>query len=75
VLEVHLGITVWFSYRRWFLLVILNLSTAIAVRTLLIMYPTTPITTWTDLHCQRLSSSSTVLIEISPSVIVGRTAL
>ena len=31
----HLVITVWFPYRRWFLLVILNLSSTIAVRAVL----------------------------------------
>jgi hypothetical protein len=47
---------VWLPYRRGFLLVILNLSSTIAVRTILaIIYPATAITTWTDLHCERLS--------------------
>jgi hypothetical protein len=48
----HLVIMVWFPYRRGFLLVIFNLSSTIAVRTILaIIYPATAITTWTDLHC------------------------
>ena len=49
-------ITVWFPYRRWLLLVILNLPAAIAVGAVLtIIYPATAITMWTDLHCQHLS--------------------
>jgi hypothetical protein len=45
-------IMIWFPYRRWFLLVILNLSSTIAVRTVLaITYPATAITMWTNLHC------------------------
>jgi hypothetical protein len=51
-----LVITVWFSYGRWFLLVILDLSATIAVRAVLtIIYPATAITTWANLHCQHLS--------------------
>jgi hypothetical protein len=52
VLGLHLVITVWFPYMRWFLLVILNLSRTIAVRALLtrVIYPTTAITIWTNLH-------------------------
>ena len=43
-----LVITVWFPYLRWFLLVILNLPAAIAVRALLtIIYPATAGTMWT----------------------------
>jgi hypothetical protein len=47
-----LVITVGFSYRRWFLLVILNLSGTIAVRAVLtIIYPATAVTTLANLHC------------------------
>jgi hypothetical protein len=51
-----LAIVVGFPYVRWFLLVMLNLSRTIAVRALLIrvIYPTTAITTWTNLHCEHL---------------------
>jgi hypothetical protein len=50
-----LVITVWFPYRRWFLLVILNLSATITVRAVLtIIYPATAVTTWASLHCQNL---------------------
>jgi hypothetical protein len=39
-------------YLRWLLLVILNLPATIAVRAVVtIIYPTTAITMWTDLHC------------------------
>jgi hypothetical protein len=49
-------ITVWFPYRRRFLLVILDLSTTIAVRAVLtVIYPATAITMWTNLHSQHLS--------------------
>jgi hypothetical protein len=52
MLGLHLVIRVWFAYRRWFLLIILNLSSAIAVRAVLaITYPATAITMWTNLHC------------------------
>jgi hypothetical protein len=49
-----LVIAVWFPYVRWSLLVILNLSRTIAVRALLIrvIYPTTAITMWANLHCR-----------------------
>ncbi len=44
VLGGHLVITVRFPYRRWFLLIILNLSTTITVRAgLTIIYPTTTV--------------------------------
>ncbi len=50
-----LGIIIWFPYRRWFLLVILDLSATIAVRAILpFIYPATAITTWANLHCQHL---------------------
>jgi hypothetical protein len=46
-------IAVWFPYWRRFLLVIFNLSGTIAVRAVFtIIYPTTAITMWTDLHCR-----------------------
>jgi hypothetical protein len=52
MLGLHLVITVWFSYRRWFLLVILDPSGTIAVRAgFTITYPATAITMWTNLHC------------------------
>ena len=51
--EGGLVFTIWFPYRRWLLLVILNLSTTIAVRaSLTIIYPAAAITMWTNLHCQ-----------------------
>jgi hypothetical protein len=53
--EVHLLILIWFPYRRWLLLVILNLSSTIAVGAVLsVIYPTTAITTWANLHCRHL---------------------
>jgi hypothetical protein len=56
VLGFHLVIRVWFPYWRWLLLIILNPSSTIAVRTVLtVIYPATAIATWTNLHCQRLS--------------------
>jgi hypothetical protein len=55
VLGLHLIIAVWFPYRRWLLLVILNLSNPIAVGAVLtVIYPPTAIATWTNLHWQRL---------------------
>ena len=52
VFGVYLVITVWFPYRRWFLLVILDLTGTVAVWAILtIIYPATAITTWTNLHC------------------------
>jgi hypothetical protein len=51
VLWLHLLITVWFPYRRRFLLVILNLPGAIAVGAVLaVIYPAAAITMWTNLH-------------------------
>ena len=48
----QLVITVWFPSRRWFLLVIFNLSSTIAFRAVLtVIYPATAITT----DCQPLS--------------------
>jgi hypothetical protein len=45
-----------FSYRRWLLLVILDLSSTVAVRTVVtVTDPATAIATWANLHCQRLS--------------------
>jgi hypothetical protein len=50
-----LVITVWFPDRRWFLLVILNLSSTIAVRAVLtVIHPPPAVTTWTNFHCQHL---------------------
>jgi hypothetical protein len=48
-------ITIWFAYLCWFLLVIFNLSSTVAVRAVVtIAYPATAITMWTDLHCRLL---------------------
>jgi hypothetical protein len=44
-------ITVWFPYRRWLLLVILELPATIAVRAVFTtIYPATAVTMWADLH-------------------------
>ena len=52
----HLFIRVRFSYRRGLLLVILDLSSAIAVRTVVtVTYPATAVATWANLHRQCLS--------------------
>jgi hypothetical protein len=54
--EEDLLIGIRFPYRRWLLLIILNLSSTIAVRTVVtVTYPATAIATWANLHCQRLS--------------------
>jgi hypothetical protein len=48
----RLFIRVRFSYRCWLLLVILNLSSTIAVRTVVtVTDPATAIATWANLHC------------------------
>jgi hypothetical protein len=67
-----LVVAVWFPYLRWFLLVIFNLPTTIAVRAVLaIIYPATAITMWTNLHCQLLSiepsSAGCALADSQPS--------
>jgi hypothetical protein len=56
MLVLHLLIGVWFPYRGWLLLIILNLSSTIALRTVLtIAHPPAAITMWTRLHCRLLS--------------------
>jgi hypothetical protein len=53
-----LAVTVWFPYRRWLLVVILNLPGAIALRAVLtIAHPPAAITMWTNLHCRFLSGA------------------
>jgi hypothetical protein len=47
--------------------VILNLSSTIAVKTVVVTYPATAIATWANLHCQRLHVAHGVM----PSVIGG----
>jgi len=52
----HLFIGVRFPDRRWLLLIILDSSSTIAVRTIFaVTDPATAIATWANLHCQRLS--------------------
>jgi hypothetical protein len=52
----HLFVRVRFPYRRWLLLVILDLSSTTAVRTVVtVTYLATAVATWANLHCQRLS--------------------
>jgi hypothetical protein len=69
VLGVHLVITVWFPDQRWFLLVILDLRSTIAVWAILtIIYPATATTMWTNLHC------GTFHVELSPCFSTNRTA-
>ena len=55
MLGLHLFIRVRFPYRRWLLLVTLDLSSTIAVRTVVtvtVTDPATAIATWANLHCQ-----------------------
>jgi hypothetical protein len=52
----YLFIRVRFPYRRWLLLVILNLSGTVAFRAVVaVTDPATAIATGANLHCQRLS--------------------
>jgi hypothetical protein len=66
--RVHSIIRIWFPYRRWLLLVILNLSSTIAVRTVLtIIYPATAVATWTNLHWRSFMLSHVVHRQINPA--------
>ena len=65
MLGIYLLIGVWFPYRGWLLLIILNLSSAIALRTVLtIAHPPAAITMGTRLHCRLLSQTSRVDIPL-----------